>query len=100
MDSGSPEYLISELSEPKAGPTEPDSAMTRVGLPGSERPTQPRTACPGCGRVLSIRVLAEKHRCDRMPRKPWKMGPEKLLERRRRAAERRFQCRMARREGV
>ena len=49
--------------------------------------------CPGCGKALRIRTLAEKHSCTRKPRKAWKMDPERLLARRRAAAERRFLAR-------
>jgi len=55
-----------------------------------------RMACPGCGKLLRVRTLAEKHTCARKPRKSWRMEPERLLARRRAAAERRF---LARRGG-
>ena len=52
-------------------------------------------ACPGCGKLLAIRVLSEKHHCERKPRMPWKTEPERLLERRKAAAIRRFEKRAA-----
>jgi hypothetical protein len=55
-----------------------------------------RMACPGCGKLLRVRTLAEKHTCARKPRKSWKTDPERLRVRRRAAAERRF---LARRGG-
>ena len=59
-------------------------------------PAVPKVQCPSCGKFLSIRVLSEKHRCERKPRIPWKMDPESLLERRKVAAIRRFEKRAAR----
>ena len=88
MNSDSPDCPITELSELKAEPE-----CTSV-----ER-ARPRIACPGCGKLLTVRVLAEKHHCDRVPRKPWKLDPETLAGRRKCAADRRFHCRMARRTG-
>jgi hypothetical protein len=76
MNSDSPDYPITDFSRVPA-----------------------RIACPGCGKLLTVRVLAEKHHCDRVPRKPWRLDPETLAERRKCAAERRFQCRMVRRTG-
>ena len=52
--------------------------------------------CLGCGRVLRIRTLAEKHNCVRKLRKSWKTDPDKLQSRRRAAAERRFLARQGR----
>ena len=59
MNSDSPDCPITEFSEPKA---EPEYTLV-------ER-ARPRIACPGCGKLLTVRVLAEKHHCDRVPRKP------------------------------
>jgi len=56
----------------------------------------PKVACPGCEKMLSVRVLSEKHVCTRTPRKSWKTDPDKLLERRKLAAAKRFEARMAR----
>ena len=58
-------------------------------------PAPQKVACPGCGKLLSIRVLSEKHHCERKPRYPWKMELEHLLERRKAAAIRRFEKRAA-----
>jgi hypothetical protein len=59
--------------------------------------TSQKVACPGGGKLLAVRVLSEKHVCDRTPRNSCKVDPEKLLERRKLAAKRRFEARMARR---
>ena len=59
-----------------------------------------RIPCPACGRLLRIRTLAEKHTCVRKPRAPRKMNPDKLLARRRAAAERRFLSRRAKSEAA
>ena len=72
--------------EPAPEPTTAEPAPTALG----------KMQCPSCGKLLRIRTLAEKHTCARRPRKPWKMDPERLLARRRAAAERRF---LARRGG-
>ena len=58
-------------------------------------PSIAKVACPGCGKLLSIRVLSEKHHCERKPRAAWRMEPECLLERRKAAAIRRFEKRAA-----
>jgi hypothetical protein len=87
MNSESPDCRITEPSELKA---EPEFALT-----AESKSARPRVACPGCGKLLSIRVLSEKHHCDRKPRIPWKMEPESLLERRKVAAIRRFEKRAA-----
>ena len=91
MTSDSPSC---QISAPDLEMGEADNmAVCRDVLPSA----QPTAACPSCGKLLSIRVLAEKHHCDRKPRKPWKMDPERLLERRKLAAAKRFETRMAQR---
>jgi hypothetical protein len=67
-------------------PPQPASILPATVMAG-------KMQCPRCGRLLRIRTLAEKHTCARKPRAPWKMNPEKLLARRRAAAERRFLAR-------
>jgi len=78
------------------------SALGPVAAPMTVEAEEPNAAaepvgdkmlCPGCGKVLRIRTLAEKHFCVRKPRKSWKMEPDKLQARRRAAAERRFLAR-------
>ena len=91
MTSDSPSC---QISVPDLEMGEADNmAVCPKGSPSS----QPKVACPGCGKLLSIRVLSEKHCCERRPRKPWKMDPERLLERRKLAAAKRFETRMAQR---
>ena len=66
------------------------SALELVAVPTTKETVEGRVACPGCGKLLRIRTLAEKHTCARKPRKSWNMDSERLLNRRRAAAERRF----------
>ena len=66
------------------------SALELVAAPMTKETVEDRVACPGCGKLLRIRTLAEKHTCARKPRKSWKMEPDRLQARRRAAAERRF----------
>ena len=58
--------------------------------PAATEPMEDKMPCPGCGKVLRVRTLAEKHTCARKPRKSWKMDPDRPQARRRAAAERRF----------
>ena len=63
---------------------------------GPARPPRPRVPCPGCGKLLALRTLAEKHVCVRKvrePRKGWTMEPGKRFERQKAAAIRRFEQR-------
>ena len=69
-----------------------EPALEPAAEPASE-PMEDKMPCPGCGKVLRGRTLAEKHTCVRKPRKSWKMEPERLQARRRAAAERRFLAR-------
>ena len=59
-------------------------------VPAAKPAEQGKIPCPGCGKILRIRTLAEKHTCARKPRKSWRLDPDKLLAKRRAAAERRF----------
>ena len=83
------------MSSPAAGPLEaaPAPAAEPLEAAPEMEVEMPKMPCPGCGKLLRIRTLAEKHTCARKPRKAWKMESERLLARRRAAAERRFLAR-------
>ena len=64
--------------------------------PGPARP-RPRTPCPRCGKLLTLRTLAEKHICGKKTREPRtgrRMDPDKKFERQKAAAVRRFERRI------
>jgi hypothetical protein len=92
-----PEPEMALEPEPATEPApEPESAPMALEPAPEPAVATGKMLCPGCGKALRIRTLAEKHTCARKPRKAWKMDPERLLARRRAAAERRF---LARRGG-
>jgi len=91
MTSIAVDFPISDNSGLKCELTVPE-------CPAESPPARPKVACPGCGKLLAIKVLSEKHHCERKPRTPWKMEPEQLLERRKAAAIRRFEKRTALRQ--
>ena len=89
MTSSSADFPISDNPDLK------DELTAAPECPAESPPARPKVACPGCGKLLAIRVHSEMHHCERKPRTPWKMEPEQLLERRRAAAIKRFEKRTA-----